>query len=190
MDAITLLKADHKTVHDLFRKFEQAGDRAHATKRKLVERIVAELSVHAAVEEQLLYPFVHEQVPDADDLRLESLEEHLVVKRALADLDGLDPKDERFDAKVTVLREIVEHHVDEEEHELFPQLRSAVGRNELRELGERIAEAKRTAPTRPHPLLPDTPPLDVVTGAAAATIDRARDVGRDAVDRVRDRIGA
>ncbi|HEX5616556.1 MAG TPA: hemerythrin domain-containing protein [Acidimicrobiia bacterium] len=188
MDAITLLKADHKTVAGLFRKFDQLGERAHASKRKLVDTIIEELSVHAAVEEQLFYPFVQEYV-DAEDMRLESLEEHLAVKRLLADLEDLDPSHERFDAKVKVLQEMVKHHVDEEEHELFPQVRATVGRIELRELGDRIAEAKETAPTRPHPMLPDEPPLNAVTGAAAATFDRARDVGRDALERVRDRVG-
>ena len=190
MDAITLLKADHKTVSGLFRKFDQLGERAHKSKRKLVDQIIEELSVHAAVEEQLLYPFVQEHVPDANDLRLESLEEHFVVKRALADLEDLDPEHERFDAKVTVLKEMVKHHVDEEEQELFPQLRDAAGRNELRDLGAAIAAAKKAAPTRPHPLLPDEPPLNVVAGAAAATFDKARDVGKDAVDKVRERVGA
>jgi hypothetical protein len=97
---------------------------------------------------------------------LESLEEHLIVKWELAALADLDPSDERYDAKVTVLIENVRHHVKEEESEFFPKLRNAL-RSELLELGEALERAKKTAPTRPHPMLPDEPPGNLVAGAAA-----------------------
>ncbi len=111
MDAITLLKDDHRTVKALFRKFEQAGDRAYATKRKLVDRITEELSIHAAIEEQVFYPSVRHAIEATEDDVLESLEEHHIVKWTLSELEKMDPKDERFDAKVTVLIESVEHHM-------------------------------------------------------------------------------
>src|SRR5689334_8439076 len=79
MDAITLLKDDHRTVEQLFKRFEKAGDRAHAQKRKIVDRIIEELSVHAAIEEQLFYPVARATVPKTEDIALESLEEHHVV---------------------------------------------------------------------------------------------------------------
>src|SRR5438105_13742733 len=115
MDAVTLLRNDHKTVEGLFKKFEKAGPNAHKTKRDLVERIVEELSTHAAIEEQVLYPAARRAVPAAEDDVLEALEEHHVVKWTLSELDGMDVDDERFTPKVTVLVESVRHHVQEEE---------------------------------------------------------------------------
>ncbi|MDQ6910315.1 MAG: hemerythrin domain-containing protein [Actinomycetota bacterium] len=157
MDAITLLKQDHKTVEGLFKKFEKAGDNAYKTKREIADKIVEELSVHAFIEEQVFYPAVREAVPDEEDMVLESLEEHHVVKWVLSEIDGMSPEAERFDAKVTVLIENVRHHVEEEETELFPEVRKALGRKKLAEIGDAMEKAKRTAPKRPQPRAPDTP---------------------------------
>ncbi len=180
MDAITLLKQDHKTVEGLFKRFEKAGENAHKTKRDIADKIVEELSVHAAIEEQVFYPAVREAVPDEEDTVLESLEEHHVVKWLLSEIDGMSPEAERFDAKVTVLIENVRHHVEEEETELFPEVRKAVGRKELGELGDAMEKAKKLAPMRPHPRAPDTPPGDVVAGAGAAGADKTKNAVRKA----------
>src|SRR3954465_15330663 len=131
MDAITLLKNDHKTVEKLFKQFENAGDRATTTKRNLVEKIIEELAIHAAIEEQVFYPACRELVPESEDMVLESLEEHHIVKWTLSELEGLDPQDERFEAKVTVLMESVRYHVEEEESDLFPDIRKGLGRKQL-----------------------------------------------------------
>jgi len=183
MDVISILKEDHRAVDALFKRFEELGPRAQKSKQTTVEKILRELSIHAAVEEQVLYPFVREQLPEQESQVLESLEEHLVVKWECAALADMKAGDERFDAKVNVLMESVRHHVKEEEKQLFPALRAAVGRPELQELGEAVVRAKKTAPTRPHPLAPDTPPGNLVN-AAAGMLDRARDVGRGAIERV------
>lgn len=181
MDAITLLKQDHKTVNSLFRKFESAGERATVTKSELALKIIRELSVHAAIEEQVFYPAVRAEVDDANSQVLESLEEHHVVKWLCSEIQSLSAKDERFDAKMTVLIETVRHHVSEEESELFPEVRDALGRKRLGEIGEALAKAKETAPTRPHPRIADTPPLNVAIGGVAAVVDRAYDAGKKAV---------
>src|SRR5262245_32857900 len=131
MDAITLLKNDHKAVEHLFDRYERAGDRAYTQKRDIVERFSEALSIHAAIEEQLFYPVVRATVPDAGDMALESLEEHHIVKWLLSELEGMSPEEERFDAKVTVLIENVRHHVEEEESDLFPRVREELGRNAL-----------------------------------------------------------
>jgi len=186
MDAITLLKNDHRTVEALFKKFEKAGDSAHKTKAKLVEKIIHELAVHAAVEEMAFYPFVKGVNDTLTSDVLESLEEHHVVKWLLSELDGMDPKDERFDAKVTVLIESVRHHVKEEEREMFPAVRKALSRSDLNDLGDVLERAKKTAPTHPHPRSPDEPPGIAVAGLVAGLIDRARDVGRETVRRSTD----
>ncbi|HEY7627877.1 MAG TPA: hemerythrin domain-containing protein [Ilumatobacteraceae bacterium] len=172
MDAIALLRADHKTVEQLFKRFEAAGERAYVEKRKIVDRIIEELSVHAAIEEQVFYSVARETVPTSEDIVLESLEEHHIVKWLLSELVDLDPDHERFDAKVTVLIENVRHHIDEEEGDFFPKVRAQLSRTALADLGQTLAEAKRTAPTRPHPRLPDTGPRSSVAGAIAGVVDR------------------
>lgn len=149
MDAIVLLKDDHKTVEKLFKQFEKAGDNAHQTKRNLVDDMIGELTTHAHIEEQIFYPAAREAAPETVSHVLESVEEHHVVVWMLSELVGMDPTDERFDAKVTVLMENVRHHVDEEEQEWFPEVRKAMGRKRLQELGERMAKAKADAPRDP-----------------------------------------
>jgi len=183
MDAITLLKNDHRTVEDLFKRFEKLGPRAVKSKQDVVERIVKELSIHAAIEEMLFYPAVREVVEqgDVDDMVLESLEEHHIVKWVLSELDGMSPEHERFDAKVTVLVENVRHHVEEEEKDLFPQVAKLLGRGRLDELGEAMATAKKNVPTHPHPRSPDEPPGNLVAGAGAALMDKALDAGKKLV---------
>ena len=175
MDAITLLKNDHHTVEQLFKRFEQAGDRAHVQKRQIVDRIIEELSMHAAIEEQVFYPVARGSVPDTEDITLESLEEHHIIKWLLSELVDMDPTHERFDAKVTVLIENVRHHVEEEETEFFPKVRKQLGRNELAELGEALADAKKSAPTKPHPRMPDAGPTNAVAGAITGVVDRVGD---------------
>ncbi|MFD5755217.1 hemerythrin domain-containing protein [Streptomyces mirabilis] len=149
MDGIVLLKEDHKTVEKLFKQFEKAGDGAHAEKRKIADQVIEELTTHAWIEEKIFYPAAREADPDTKDDVLESVEEHHVVLWMLSELKDLDPADERFDAKMTVLMENVRHHVEEEEKEWFPDVRKAMGRNRLTELGEQMEAAKKTAPGEP-----------------------------------------
>ena len=123
---LRLLKNDHRTVEQLFTRYEATTDRADKTRRELVDEIIRELSIHAAIEEQVFYPAVRLAVPDAEDEVLEGLEEHHIVKWTLSELQSLDPDAERFHAKVTVLMESVRHHVEDEEGEMFPKVRDAV----------------------------------------------------------------
>jgi hemerythrin superfamily protein len=185
MDAIMLLKNDHKTVEDLFKRFEKLGPRAVKSKEDIVARIIRELSVHAAIEEMLFYPAIRQAVDDGngdiDDMVLESLEEHHIVKWVLSELDGMSAENERFDAKVTVLMENVRHHVEEEEGDLFPKVQKLLGKQRLAELGDAMAKAKKSVPTHPHPRSPDEPPGNLVAGAGAALVDKALDTGRKLV---------
>ena len=185
MNAITLLKNDHKTVEELFKRFEKLGPRAVKSKRDVVDRIIRELSIHAVIEEMYLYPAVRQVAEggDAGSMVLESLEEHHIVKWVLSELEGMPADHERFDAKVTVLMENVRHHVKEEENDLFPQVNKLLGRGQLDELGEAMARAKKTVPTRPHPRSPDEPPGNIIAGAGAALMDKAVDAGRKLVRR-------
>jgi hemerythrin superfamily protein len=188
MDAIAFLKKDHHAVEELFSRFESAGENAYKLKRKIVDQIIVELSKHASIEEQFLYPAARKALGEDDcDIVLESLEEHHVVKWVLNELSGLAPTAERFDAKVTVLIENVRHHVKEEESDLFPQLRKAMEPAELRALGMRLEKAKAMAPTRPHPMSPDSPPGNRMIAPVASAVDRGRDLLKSLAARPRAR---
>jgi hemerythrin superfamily protein len=177
-DALDLLVADHRTVDDLFERFEKLGDNATKTKRQVADKIIRELAVHAVAEEQVLYPVVRECSDELEKVVLESLEEHHAAKVILAELQKMDPDHERFTAKVTVLSEMIRHHVEEEEKELFPKVRKQLGNELLGDMGTAIQRAKKAAPTRAHPGAPDEPPGNVVAGAVASIVDRVRDLGK------------
>ncbi|WP_246158962.1 hemerythrin domain-containing protein [Catellatospora sichuanensis] len=148
-DAIAMLKADHKVVEGLFKRFEKAGDSAFGVKRRIVTDVIAELTRHAYIEETLFYPTARKAAPDTAEHVLESVEEHHVVVWMLSELADTDARDERFDAKMAVLMENVRHHVEEEEKEWFPLVRKAMNRTALRELGARMQAAKSDAPSDP-----------------------------------------
>ena len=138
-DAIALLKADHRAVEELFEKFEKASGRER--KRKLAEEICLELSVHAEIEEEIFYPACEGKVDD--DLLKESYVEHDGAKVLIAEIMNGGPSDEYYDAKVKVLQEEIEHHVEEEEKRLeglFAQARKAD--LDLDGLGQQLASRK------------------------------------------------
>jgi len=153
VDAITLLKDDHKTVEKLFKELEKAGDRAVKTKRKLADQVIEELTTHAYIEETVFYPAARKGAPDTAGHVLESIEEHHVVVWMLSELMHMDPSDERYDAKMTVLMENVRHHVEEEEQDWFPDVRKGLGRKRLQELGDELEAAKPNAPSDPLKLM-------------------------------------
>ena len=169
-DAITSLRDDHKRVEKLFKQFEklEKADASAAQKRQVVTEVIRELSIHAAVEEQVFYPAVRKSVEEADDVVLEGLEEHHIVKWTLSELEGMSGEEERFDAKVKVLMESVRHHVEEEEQEMFPKVREALGRKPLVELYETMEAARNEVPDEPLPKAPDEPPANLTAPSAAA----------------------
>ncbi len=185
MDAITLLKNDHKAVESLFKKFEKLREDQAEPQRELGGQIIELLSVHAVVEEQFFYPAVREALPQSKRSILKSLEAHHAAKSLLAEVDRLTPESDRYIAKFLVLIDSVRHHVAEEEGQLFPQVREALGRKELAEIGDALEQAKKVAPTKPHPHAPDVPPGNLAVGAVAAIADRARTVGERVVGRAR-----
>jgi hemerythrin superfamily protein len=148
-DAIVLLKEDHKEVKKLFRQFQQAGGDATAEKGRLVDAILEALTVHTYLENEVMYPEVRRLLPDLDQDVLESYEEHHVADVLCAELAAMRPDHEHFDAKTTVLIENVTHHIEEEERDWFPKVRAGLGRKQLQELGERMAQLRPTAPRRP-----------------------------------------
>lgn len=135
MNATTLLAQQHTEVRDLFSEYAQAED--GRAKRAIFMRIADNLAAHATIEEQIFYPAAY-QGEDLEDLLEEAVEEHLSMKRIIADLLDMSASDPSFDAKVSVLREQVEHHVEEEEGELFPKVEQTLDSSDLDELGDEM----------------------------------------------------
>ncbi|WP_088285084.1 hemerythrin domain-containing protein [Ideonella sp. A 288] len=136
-DAIALLKADHEAVSQLFAEYERT--RSVSNKKALVAEICTALTVHAQIEEEIFYPAVKEALKDKL-LVPEATVEHAGVKDLIAQLKGIEPDGEMYDAKVKVLSEYVKHHVKEEQTEMFPQAKAAS--LDLAELGARMAARK------------------------------------------------
>ncbi|SDU26590.1 Hemerythrin HHE cation binding domain-containing protein [Nitrosomonas ureae] len=132
-DIIKLLKADHAKVKDLFDEFEELKDKSNNTskKEKIVKQICEELTLHALAEESIVYPTARETIDD-DDLMDEADVEHAGAKELISQLQSMSAEDSHYDAKVTVLREYIEHHVKEEEKNMFPKLtKSEIDRSEM-----------------------------------------------------------
>jgi hemerythrin superfamily protein len=141
LDAIALLKQDHEKVKGLLESLERATG---ARRAKLLGQIEQELTVHTTIEEEIFYPAWREAARKKDDQTLyyEAVEEHNVVKTFLPEAAS-GANNEELKAKAKVLKELVEHHAEEEEKDMFPRARKTMERDELRELGERMAARKR-----------------------------------------------
>ena len=136
MKATELLKQQHEEVKALYARYEQADD--DDEKQALFEEIADNLAAHAAIEERIFYPAAYSD--DLEDALREAVEEHLAVKREIADLLGMTPEDEQFDAKMKVLMEMVDHHVEEEENELLKRAAKQLGDDRLEQLGDEMEE--------------------------------------------------
>ena len=144
MDAISLLKADHDKVKKLLSDLESTTERGVKTREELFATIKGELTIHEVVEEEIFYPALKRH-PKAKDIVLEGYEEHHVVDLLMGELEDLDVSDPSWGAKAMVMKENVEHHIDEEEGEMFSKARQVFDRQELQDLGERMAERKVSA---------------------------------------------
>lgn len=140
IDAIELLTQDHEEVKAMFEKYEALSDRSTTSKRKLALEICLALTRHATAEEEIFYPAVRDAGGDTEDLVDEATVEHASAKELIAQIIAMDPSDDLYDAKVKVLSEQIEHHVEEEEGEMFPKARKA--KLDLMALGEAIAARK------------------------------------------------
>ena len=140
MDALELLKEDHQKVKELFEDAEGTEDQKEKT--RIFSEIFAELETHARIEETVFYPAM-EQHEELKDMVLESLEEHKQIKTLLKEIDNLKADSEKFDPKLKVLMENVEHHAEEEEEgKMFPKIREICGEEDLEKLGEELEAAK------------------------------------------------
>jgi hemerythrin-like domain-containing protein len=144
VDAIAMLKADHDKLKALLTELESTTERGIKTREELFAKIKGELTVHETIEEEIFYPALKEH-PKAKEIVLEGYEEHHVVDVVMAELEGLDVSDETWGAKATVMKENVEHHIEEEESEMFKQARQVFDADELEDLGTRMARRKASA---------------------------------------------
>jgi hemerythrin-like domain-containing protein len=141
MDAISLLKEDHDKVKKILEDLDETTERGVKTREELFTKVKGELEVHEAIEEEIFYPALKEH-PKAKDLVLEAYEEHNVVDMVMQEIEGVPYDDETWGAKLTVMKENVEHHIDEEETEMFKQARQVFERQELEDLGDRMQARK------------------------------------------------
>ena len=137
MDPVKLLTKQHREVEALFKKIEKTEDAEG--RKEIMERIKQSLELHTMLEEEHFYPAIRGlETKKAEEMILEAYEEHHVVKLVLAELPRVDPEDERFEAKMTVLKELIEHHVEEEEEEMF-KLAKKLDKEDLEAVGDRMA---------------------------------------------------
>ena len=142
MDAFELLKTDHKKVSGIFEKLDETTERGVKTREELFTQLKQELDVHAHIEETVLYPAL-EKEDDTRDITLEAYEEHRLVKQLLSELESLGKDEEQWTAKFTVLKENIEHHVEEEEGEMFKKARKVLSQEQIEELGTQLEAAKQ-----------------------------------------------
>ena len=144
MDALTLLKNDHDKVKKLLTELESTTERAEKKRSELFSTIKGELTVHEIIEEEIFYPELKAH-PKAKDIVLEGYEEHHVVDLLMGELESLDVTDEAWGAKAVVMKENIEHHIEEEEGEMFKTARQVFDKQELEDLGTRMEERKQSA---------------------------------------------
>jgi hemerythrin superfamily protein len=173
-DLIDVLTADHRTVERLFAEIETSTGNPKR-RREVVDVVIAELTRHSSAEEQYLYPTAREHLSAGEDIADHEIAEHAEAEELMRQLMPLDVSDTQFDALLAELIEGIRHHVQEEETELFPRLRQACDHETLVDLGHKVAEARKRAPTMPHPDAPDHPPLNKLTAPVLAAMDRATD---------------
>jgi hypothetical protein len=142
MDALSLLKADHDKVKKMLAEGEETTERAEKTRTELFETLKAEMMIHERIEEEIFYPALKSH-PKAKDIVLEGYEEHHVVDEIMGELEATDVTDETWGAKFKVMKENIEHHIEEEEGEMFKQARSVFDTDELETLGARMMELKQ-----------------------------------------------
>jgi hemerythrin-like domain-containing protein len=142
MDAFELLKSDHEKVAGIMEKIDGTTERALKTREELFTQLKSELDVHAQIEETIFYP-VLEKAEESRDITLEAFEEHRIVKQLLSELEVDAKDDEIWTAKFIVLKENVEHHVEEEEGEMFKSARKVLSKEQVNQLGSRLEAAKQ-----------------------------------------------
>ena len=173
MNVISILKADHRKLERLFERHRNATE---SGKQKVLAQITAELTVHMVAEEKALYPLLRTGIEDGRALVAEAVKEHEEAKALLAELARGAPGTFDADAKVATLRQAVDHHVKEEEREIFPEMAKTFGAKRLNGIGAEVARAKKSAPARPASARAAKSPGASMLGMAEAARDRVTSI--------------
>ncbi len=175
MDVTELLRNEHREAEAAFALFDQMSD--PGTRRELAGTLSKALSIHAGVEELVVYPVIRDKVQGGKDMINHALQEHQQVKELLVEIEKTAKTgDAQLAVLVHRLKSATLDHVAEEEGEVLPKLREALSKDELRDLGLKLMEAEQHAPTHPHPHAPNRPPANKVADMAAFVLDKARDL--------------
>lgn len=173
-DLLTVIIADHRAFEEVFQLLERK-DGSPQDRRDLADHMITELVRHSVAEEQFMYPEVRKSLDHGDKVADHEIEEHGEVEELLKQLEGIAATDPKFDSTVQEVILNVRHHMQEEESQTLPRLAQVCSDERLTELGEMVLQAKKIAPTRPHPNAPSTPPANLVLGPGVGLIDRLRD---------------
>ncbi|MGI5472911.1 hemerythrin domain-containing protein [Streptomyces sp. CA-132043] len=173
-NVIDELTTDHREVEEFFSRIEALppGD---PQRKELADQATIELVRHSIAEEMHLYPMVRHCLANGDGIADKELEDHAAAEHIMKQLEGCQADEPAFDRLMSFLMSEIRNHIEDEENNLFPQLRQAASPEELDELGDKIRRAKKTAPTRPHPATPSTPPVNKILAPGTGLVDRARD---------------
>lgn len=173
-NVIDELVTDHREVEEMFGRIEALpyGDK---DRKMYADQVTMELVRHSVAEEMYLYPAVREHVAGGDAIADREIDDHSKAERIMKDLEGCDADDPEFDRLIGMLMTEVRSHIADEEQSLFPNLRAACPPEALDTLGDKVRQAKKLAPTRPHPAAPDKPPANKLLAPGAGLVDRLRD---------------
>jgi len=171
-DVIDVLTTDHREVEDLIAQIRAtAGDE----RRDLTDVLIAELVRHSIAEEMYVYPAMKKHLSDGEQAVDHDIEEHKQLETILKELESADPDGEGFLALIDELTAVLRDHIQDEEQEQFPRLRTQIPRDELVEIAGKVETAKKMAPTRPHPSAPNSELFHKTVGPGVGMIDRLRD---------------
>jgi hemerythrin-like domain-containing protein len=190
MDAITLLRADHQQVLAMLDRLmsgpsAQAGAGADAEQLRARKQLVTELVIaesgHEAVEEQYFWPMVRDHLPGGEELAAHAIGQEDAAKKVLEALEKAEPDQPEFEELVAKIVADGREHIAYEQDQVWPKVQAVMSREDLEEVGDKMAKAKKSAPTRPHPATPGKPGVQKTAGPVAAMADRIRDAvtGRD-----------
>jgi hemerythrin superfamily protein len=172
-DVIDVLTADHREVESLADQIIATSEPEE--RRDLADQLIAELVRHSVAEEMYVYPAMRDHLPDGEQAVEHDIEEHKELETLMKELEGADPESAEFDDAVANLRQVLLDHIQDEEIEQFPQLRTHIPPATLVDLKDKVELAKKVAPTRPHPAAPNTQLFHKLAGPGVGLVDRLRD---------------
>ncbi|MBF6496643.1 hemerythrin domain-containing protein [Nocardia cyriacigeorgica] len=179
MDALAFLRTDHESVLGMIETLERSRGTSAAdleARKDLATSLVMAASQHEAVEEQYFWPEVRRALPDGDELADHALRQEDSAKHLLQKIDSTEAGSAEFERALNLFIVGVREHIEFEQNQVWPRMRQSAPAQTLDELGDRMALAKKTAPTRPHPATPSTGGAQKSAGLAAAVLDKARDL--------------